>query len=163
MLIVSDAYGNVGRTASTTMILARSCFFSACRSIPSASSPGWAATGSSKSQADDTDYYSINVDATGVTLHIATSTPAGGPQRVRQQPLPRTPALRDENGNLVAIASGNATDGRNSVMDFTIPDGDSGAWSVQVAPHRRVPRRRTIRRILVSRSPGARWPWPRSL
>ena len=42
-----------------------------------------------------TDYYAVNANA-GDNLHFATSTPAGGPQRVRQQLLPRAAALRPE-------------------------------------------------------------------
>ena len=83
------------------------------------------------SAADDTDYYSINVNA-GDKLHIATSTPAGGPNEFVNNLFPEL-LLYDQNGNLVAIAAGNASDGRNSVIDFTIPDGASGTWYVQVA------------------------------
>jgi hypothetical protein len=40
--------------------------------------------------------------------------------------------LRDPNGNLVAIASGNGANGSDSVIDFTIPDGAGGSWTVEV-------------------------------
>ena len=40
--------------------------------------------------------------------------------------------LYDPNGNLVAIANGNGANGSDSVIDFTIPDGDGGAWTAQV-------------------------------
>ena len=40
--------------------------------------------------------------------------------------------LFDPNGNLVAVAAGNASDGRNSVIDFTVPDGDAGTWTIEV-------------------------------
>ncbi len=42
--------------------------------------------------------------------------------------------LYDPNGNLVAVAAGNASDGRNSVIDFTVPDGDAGKWTIEVTP-----------------------------
>ena len=34
----------------------------------------------------------------------------------------------------MAIADGNASDGRNSVIDFTVPDGDAGKWTIEVTP-----------------------------
>ena len=40
--------------------------------------------------------------------------------------------MYDQNGNLVAIASGNAADGSSSVIDFTIPSGGSGNWVAEV-------------------------------
>jgi hypothetical protein len=40
--------------------------------------------------------------------------------------------LYDPNGNLVAIANGNASNGSGSVIDFTIPGGDGGTWTAQV-------------------------------
>ena len=40
--------------------------------------------------------------------------------------------LYDNNGNLVAIANGNAPDGSSSEIDFTIPSGASGNWSAEV-------------------------------
>src|SRR5262249_21168576 len=40
----------------------------------------------------------------------------------------------DNNGNLVAIANGNAADGRNSVIDFTVPGGGAGTWTIEVTP-----------------------------
>ena len=72
-----------------------------------------------------TDYYSVNANA-GDNLHFATSTPAGGPNEFVNNLFPEL-LLYDNNGNLVAVAAGNASDGRNSVIDFTIPDGDSGS------------------------------------
>ena len=47
--------------------------------------------------------------------------------------------LYDPNGNLVAIAAGNAADGRNSVIDFTVPDGDAGQWVIEIAPSPNTP------------------------
>jgi hypothetical protein len=40
--------------------------------------------------------------------------------------------LFDADGNLVAIASGNGSDGLSSIIDFTVPDGDAGDWQIQV-------------------------------
>lgn len=40
--------------------------------------------------------------------------------------------LYDPNGNLVAIANGNYSNGLWSVIDFTVPSGDSGNWIAEV-------------------------------
>jgi methionine-rich copper-binding protein CopC/protocatechuate 3,4-dioxygenase beta subunit len=79
-----------------------------------------------------TDYYSVNANA-GDNLHFATSTPAGGPLEFVNNFYPEL-LLYDPNGNLVAIANGNASDGRNSVIDFTVPAGDAGKWVIEVTP-----------------------------
>ena len=47
--------------------------------------------------------------------------------------------LYDSNGNLVAIASGNGSDGLSSIIDFTVPGGDAGEWQIQVAPSPNIP------------------------
>jgi hypothetical protein len=47
--------------------------------------------------------------------------------------------LFDPNGNLVAVASGNGSDGLSSIIDFTVPDGDPGEWQIQVAPSPNLP------------------------
>jgi hypothetical protein len=47
--------------------------------------------------------------------------------------------LSDPNGNLVAVAAGNASDGLSSIIDFTVPDGDAGEWQIQVAPSQTLP------------------------
>ncbi len=75
-----------------------------------------------------TDFYSVQTNI-GDNLHFATSTPAGALNGLYPELL-----LYDPNGNLVAIAAGNASDGRNSVIDFTVPDGDSGPWTIEVTP-----------------------------
>jgi len=40
--------------------------------------------------------------------------------------------LYDPNGNLVAVASGNGSDGHSSLIDYTIPNGDAGVWKTEV-------------------------------
>jgi hypothetical protein len=40
--------------------------------------------------------------------------------------------LYDPNGNLVAIANGNAPNGSSSIITFTVPNGDAGNWTSQV-------------------------------
>ena len=65
------------------------------------------------------------------TSHFATATPAGGPNEFVNSFYPEL-LLYDPNGNLVAVAAGNASDGRNSVIDFTVPDGDAGTWTIEV-------------------------------
>jgi hypothetical protein len=47
--------------------------------------------------------------------------------------------LFDPNGNLVAIAAGNGSDGLSSIIDFTVPDGDQGEWQIEVAPSEILP------------------------
>ncbi len=47
--------------------------------------------------------------------------------------------LYDPNGNLVAIASQNGSDGLSSIIDFTVPGGDAGEWQIQVAPSPNIP------------------------
>jgi methionine-rich copper-binding protein CopC len=79
-----------------------------------------------------TDYYSVNANA-GDHLHFATSTPAGGPNEFVNNFYPAL-KLYDNNGNLVASADGNAADGRNSVIDFTVPSGGAGTWIIEVTP-----------------------------
>ncbi len=76
-------------------------------------------------------YYSVNANA-GDNLHFATSTPAGGPNEFVNNLYPEL-LLYDPNGNLVAVAAGNGSDGRNSVIDFTVPQGDAGQWIIEVA------------------------------
>jgi hypothetical protein len=41
--------------------------------------------------------------------------------------------LYDPNGNLVAVAAGNGSDGSTSIIDFTVPNGDGGNWTAEVA------------------------------
>ncbi|MGZ3300197.1 MAG: pre-peptidase C-terminal domain-containing protein, partial [Isosphaeraceae bacterium] len=77
-----------------------------------------------------TDFYSVNANV-GDNLHFATTTPAGGPNEFVNNIHPEL-LLYDPNGNLVAIANGNAADGRNSVIDFTVPDNDAGKWTIEV-------------------------------
>ena len=47
--------------------------------------------------------------------------------------------LFDPNGNLVAIAAGNGSDGLSSIIDFTVPDGEPGEWRIEVAPSQNIP------------------------
>ena len=67
------------------------------------------------------DYYAVQVKV-GDHLQFTTSTPAGGPNEFINTLDPEL-LLYDENGNLVATAAGNAPDGRNSVIDYTVPKG----------------------------------------
>ena len=91
----------------------------------------------SVSSGDGTDFYSVNANA-GDNLHFATTTPAGGPNEFVNNFYPEL-LLYDPNGNLVAVAAGNASDGRNSVIDFTVPDGDAGKWTIEVTPSPNTP------------------------
>jgi hypothetical protein len=70
-------------------------------------------------------FYALSADA-GDNLHLVVS--AGTPATQFPELL-----LYDPNGNLVAVAAGNAPDGSSSVIDFTVPGGDAGAWSAEVA------------------------------
>ncbi len=84
-----------------------------------------------------TDYYSVNANA-GDNLHFSTTTPGGGPSEFINNFYPEL-LLFDPNGNLVAVAAGNGADGRNSVIDFTVPDGDAGQWVIEVTPSPNTP------------------------
>ena len=84
-----------------------------------------------------TDYYAVDANA-GDNLHFATTTPAGGPNEFVNNFFPEL-LLYDPNGNLVAVAAGNASDGRNSVIDFTVPAGDAGKWTIEVTPSPNTP------------------------
>jgi len=79
---------------------------------------------------DSSDFYSVSVNS-GDNLSMRTATPAGGPGEFVNIFYPEL-LLYDNNGNLITAAAGNAADGRNSVIDFTIPSG--GRWSVKIAP-----------------------------
>jgi hypothetical protein len=81
-------------------------------------------------RANGTDYYSVNANAHD-NLAFTTTTPSGGPGLFGNT-LDTELLLFDPNGNLVAIAAGNAPDGRNSVIDFTVPSGDAGTWTIAV-------------------------------
>ena len=78
----------------------------------------------------DDHYYSVLAKA-GDHLHFATSTPAGGPNEFVNNLYPEL-ELYDPNGNLVAIAGGNASDKRNSVINFTVPTGEAGKWTIEI-------------------------------
>lgn len=69
-------------------------------------------------------FYSISTNV-GDNLHlfVKTTSPTGDDAEL---------LLYDANGNLVAIANRNATDGVSSVIDFTIPGGDAGNWTAEV-------------------------------
>jgi hypothetical protein len=47
-------------------------------------------------------------------------------------PGPAELLLYDNQGNLVAVASGNASDGLSSLIDFTVPSGWAGSWVAEV-------------------------------
>jgi PEP-CTERM motif len=40
--------------------------------------------------------------------------------------------LSDPNANLVAVATGNASDGLSSILDFTVQDDESGTWQAAI-------------------------------
>jgi hypothetical protein len=63
--------------------------------------------------------------AAGDVLHVSVG--AKDPTRGFPELL-----LYDANGNLVAIANGNGSNGSDSVVDFVIPGGAGGAWTAQV-------------------------------
>ena len=78
----------------------------------------------------DNHYYSELANA-GDNLHFATSTPAGGPNEFVNNLFPEL-ELYDPKGHLVAVAAGNASDGHNSVIDFTVPSGNAGKWTIEI-------------------------------
>ena len=83
-------------------------------------------------QTISTDYYSVNAIA-GDQLQISTTTPSGGPNEFVNNLDPEL-KLYDRNGNLVATAVGNASDGRNAVINYTVPAAASGKWVIEVEP-----------------------------
>ncbi len=78
-----------------------------------------------------TDWYQFNVNA-GDNLVISTTTPGGTSASGYQftNDLMPTINLYDANNNLVATATGNASDGRNDVIDWTALS--SGSYRVQI-------------------------------
>ena len=80
--------------------------------------------------ANTNDYYYVPANV-GDQLAFSTSTPTSGPPEIQNGFYPEL-LLYDPNGNLVAVASGNASDGRNSIIDFTVPSGDAGQWGIEV-------------------------------
>ncbi len=76
-------------------------------------------------------YYAVSANV-GDPLHFSV---------VSTSPLlsPTELLLYDANGNLVAIADGNASDGLGSIIDYTVPGGDAGAWVIEVAGSANVP------------------------
>lgn len=69
------------------------------------------------------EYYGVNVGVgQNLAFQVSSTTPAGQTTEL---------LLYDPNGNLVAISSGNGSDG-SSIIDFTIPSGDAGVWDAQV-------------------------------
>ena len=67
--------------------------------------------------------------------------------------------LFDPNGNLVAVAAGNGSDGLSSIINFTVPDGDPGEWQIEVVPSEEIPVPQAYAYDLRSR---ARADWDRS-
>lgn len=78
------------------------------------------------------NYYSVSANP-GDRIHLQTATPIPGPAEIVNSFYPEL-LLFDPNGNLVAIANGNGSDGRNSVIDLTVPDGFGGTWFIEVTP-----------------------------
>ncbi len=75
--------------------------------------------------AADSGYYSISTNA-GDNLQLTDTSTTPGSQ-------PTELLLYDPNGNLVAIAQGNGSDGLSSVIDFTVPNADAGNWVVEAS------------------------------
>lgn len=72
----------------------------------------------------DPNYYSISTNVgDNLDLYVRSTTPID--QNVEL-------LLFDANGDLVAIASGNAPDGESSIIYYTIPGGDAGSWVAEV-------------------------------
>jgi hypothetical protein len=88
-------------------------------------------------QTISTDYYSVNAIA-GNQLQISTTTPSGGPNEFANNLDPEL-KLFDNNGNLVATAVGNVSDGRNAVINYTVPATGSGKWVIEVEPSQETP------------------------
>jgi hypothetical protein len=71
-----------------------------------------------------TPTYAFNVNAgSSIDVYVTAQDPATQFTEL---------LLYDNNGNLVAIAAGNEPDGSSSVIQYTVPSGDAGAWTVEV-------------------------------
>jgi hypothetical protein len=69
--------------------------------------------------------YDVNANAgDNLSFDVHATTPLTGTELL----------LSDPNGNLVAVAAQNGSDGFSSIIDFTVPIGDAGEWQIQVAP-----------------------------
>jgi hypothetical protein len=73
----------------------------------------------------------------GATNYFGFAETAGGQiglfGKATQPPNQGTELLLyDNNSNLVAIASGNASDGLSSRIDFTVPTGTDGTWQAAI-------------------------------
>jgi hypothetical protein len=81
--------------------------------------------GSGQEKSGSLGTYDVNANV-GDNLHfdVNATTPLTGTELL----------LSDPNGNLVALASQNGSDGFSSIIDFTVPIGDAGEWQIQVAP-----------------------------
>ena len=74
--------------------------------------------------------YDVNANVgDNLAFHLNATTPQTGTELL----------LYDPNGNLVAVASQNGSDGLSSVIDFTVPGGHAGEWQIQVAPDPNAP------------------------
>jgi hypothetical protein len=79
---------------------------------------------------NDVDTYSISAKA-GDLLQISTTTPGSGPGQFHNTFDPKV-SLYDPMGNLVASDDNSAPDGRNALLNYTVPAGHQGTYSVQV-------------------------------
>jgi hypothetical protein len=74
--------------------------------------------------------YNVNANAgDNLSFDVHATTPLTGTELL----------LSDPNGNLVAVAAQNGSDGFSSIIDFTVPSGDAGEWQIQVAPDPNIP------------------------
>ena len=69
------------------------------------------------------NFYSVSANQSDNLHFDLTATTPGQQTELR---------LYDSFGNLVAIASGNGSDGLSSVIDFTVPAGETGNWTAEV-------------------------------
>lgn len=79
--------------------------------------------------ANHSGFYAVGANV-GDNLHFFVKAGATGAAEL---------LLYDPNGNLVAVAAGNAADGVSSIIDFTVPAGDAGNWFVEVTGSPNVP------------------------
>jgi hypothetical protein len=69
--------------------------------------------------------YDVNANAgDNLSFDVHATTPLTGTELL----------LYDPNGNLVALASQNGSDGFSSIIDFFVSGGDAGEWQIVVAP-----------------------------
>jgi hypothetical protein len=79
----------------------------------------------------NTDFYQVTLDS-GSTFQAETATPGGSGSNEFPDPLVPQLVLYNAAGSEVASDQGSAPDGRNALLNYTVPAGQGGDYYVQV-------------------------------